>query len=174
MTLRSLPTGKRGALKGAQLKAIHHRPLELVADDEGSITLGWIANGVFYARFIGAVSATLAHEHLARLESALERVSSLSYFSDARALSSYELKARHEFARTIVAHRRKFQSIVLLTWPLGVTEVTRAFASSIGEPVELLGDGRTFEARLLDVAPSARAKLDPNGWMMAPQQPRTR
>src|SRR5689334_22676717 len=42
MSTRTLQARKGGLYKGAKLKAIHHKPLELVADDEGSISLGWV------------------------------------------------------------------------------------------------------------------------------------
>ena len=172
MGVRTLHTGKRGIFKGAGLKAIHHRPLELVADDEGSITLGWVDAGVFYTRFIGVLSVGLAERHTAGLEAALERCSALHYFADARALCSYDLGARSAFLRTVHAHRSQFQSIVILTWSLGITPVSRAFASALGEPVDVLADELEFENRLLETAPLARGKLDPNGWLLPPAQPR--
>jgi hypothetical protein len=172
MSARTLQTGKSGIFKGTGLKAIHHKPLELMADDEGSITLGWVDAGVFYARFIGVLSAALSTRHTARLESALERTPSLHYFADCRALCSYDLGARSAFLRTILAHRSQFTSVVILTWAQGITPVTRAFASAVGEPVDVLADEMDFETRLLEVAPLARAKLDPNGWLLPPAQSR--
>ena len=154
------------------MKAIHHKPLELVSDDEGSITLGWVDAGVFYTRFIGVLSANLSERHVARLEAALDRTQSLHYFADARALCSYDLGARSAFLRTVLAHRSQFQSVVILTWTQGITSATRAFASAIGDPVDVLSDEVDFEGRLLEVAPLARTKLDPNGWLLPPNQPR--
>src|SRR6185503_930723 len=98
MSDRTLQTRKSGVFRGGRgLKAIHHKPLELIADDEGSITMGWVDAGVFYARFIGVLSASLSERHTARLEAALDRTSSLHYFADARALGSYDLGARSAF-----------------------------------------------------------------------------
>ena len=173
MGARPLQTGKRRIFKGARLKAIHHRPLELVTDDEGSITLGWVDVGVFYARFIGVLSAGLSERHIARLEAALARTPSLHYFADARALCTYDLGARTAFLRTVLAHRHQFKSVVLLTWSQGITPVTRAFASAIGDSVDVLADELEFEGHLLEVAPLARAKLDPNGWLLPPALPRS-
>ena len=172
MSDRTLLTRKSGVFKDSGLKAIHHKPLELVADDEGSITLGWVDTGVFYVRFIGVLSANLSQSHTARLEAALDRTSSLHYFADARALCSYDLCARSAFLRTVLARRCQFKSVVLLTWTQGITPVTRAFAAAIGDPVDVLADEVDFEARLLEVAPLARTKLDPNGWLLPPNQPR--
>ena len=172
MSTRTLPTGKGRAGRGPQFKAIHHKPLELVADDEGSITLGWVDTGVFYARFIGVLSASLSEQHTGRLESALARTPDLHYFADCRALSSYEIGARSAFLKTVLTHRTQFKSVVILTWSLGITPVSRAFAAAIGEPVDVLADELAFESRLLATAPLARAKLDPNGWLL-PAIPRS-
>jgi hypothetical protein len=166
MSTRTLHTGKGKSGKGPQFKAIHHKPLELVSDDEGSVTLGWVDAGVFYARFIGVLSSGLSEKHTSRLEAALGRTSALHYFADCRALSSYEIGARSAFLRTVLAHRSQFKSVVILTWSLGITPVARAFAASIGEPVDVLADEIEFESRLLATAPLARTKLDPNGWLL--------
>jgi hypothetical protein len=171
MSTRTLQTGKGHNGKGPQFKAIHHKPLELLADDEGSITLGWVDAGAFYARFIGVLSAGLSEQHTARLEAALTRVPFLHYFADCRALSGYELGARSAFLKTVLTHRLQFKSVVLLTWSQGITPVTRAFAAAVGEPVDVLADELEFESRLLAMAPLARGKLDPNGWLL-PSLPR--
>jgi hypothetical protein len=172
MSTRTLQTRKSGVFKGPRLRAIHHKPLELIADDEGSITLGWVDAGVFYARFIGVLSAGLAESHMSRLEAALERATSLQYFSDARALCTYDIGARGAFLRTVLAHRSRFKSVVMLTWSQGITPATRTFASTIGQPIDILTDELDFERRLLEAAPLARGKLDPNGWLLPPAQPR--
>jgi hypothetical protein len=172
MGTRTLPTARSHIGKGPQFKAIHHKPLELVSDDEGSVTLGWVDNGVFYARFIGVLSAGLSDKHNERLEEALTRASELHYFADCRALSSYEIGARGAFLKMVLAHRSQFKSVVILTWSLGITPVTRAFAAAVGDPVDVLVDELEFESRLLTTAPLARAKLDPNGWLL-PTLPRS-
>jgi len=174
MATRTLQTGKGGTIKATKLRAIHHKPLELLADDEGSITLGWVDAGVFYARFIGVLSSALSARHTSILEAALSRTSSLHYFADGRALRSYDLGARGEFVRTVLAHRSQFKSVVILTWAQGITAVTRAFASTVEGQIDVLADELEFEGRLLEVAPAARGKLDPNGWLLPPAQPRPR
>jgi hypothetical protein len=168
MGTRNLSTGNKLPIASAQVRAIHHKPLELIADEEGSVTLGWVDVGVFYARFIGMFSVELSQQHNARLEAALERRSPLHYFADARALGGYDLEARSAFFRTVLVHRSRFKSYVVLTWPLGLTPVAQSYLSTIGEPVQLLLDERAFEAKLLEVAPLARGKLDPNGWVLPP------
>jgi hypothetical protein len=173
MAARTLPTAKRPPLGRAQLKTIHHKPLDLLADNDGSVTLGWVDVGVYYARFIGMLSFELSRQHNARVEAALERRSPMHYFADARALGGYDLDARSAFFLTVLAHRSQFKSVVLLTWStLGITPVARSYASTVGEPLEILADAKTFEERLLDVAPLARGKIDPNGWVLPPASAR--
>jgi len=164
--------GKRLPIGGGRLRTIHRRPLEIIADDHGSVTLGWVDAGVFYARFIGTLSIELSQLHNARLEAALDRSSPLHYYADARALDTYDLAARGAFLRVVLGHRSQFKSVVLLTWPMGITPVTRSYMSAIGEPVQIFADERDFEAKLLETAPLARGKLDPNGWVLPPASSR--
>jgi hypothetical protein len=163
--MRTLTPRKR-SVTGPQLKAIHRKALELIADEEGSITLGWVDTGVFYARLIGTLSAELSARHVSRLEDALDRSPSLHYFGDGRALASYDLRARAAFREIVVTRRQQFKSIVLLTWAQGITPAAHKLATAASEPMEILADDKEFERRLLDVAPLARGKLDPNGWVL--------
>jgi hypothetical protein len=172
MATRHLSAGKRPSIAGGQLRAIHHKPLELIADEDGSVTLGWVDVGVFYARFIGILSMELSQQHNARVEAALDRRSPLQYFADARALGGYDLEARGAFFRTVLANRNRFQSVVMLTWPLGMTPVAQSYLSTVGEPLQILVDDRAFEAKLLAAAPLARGKIDPNGWVLPPTSSR--
>jgi hypothetical protein len=172
MATRNLSMGRRLPIGGGQLRAIRHRPLELIADDHGSVTLGWVDVGVFYARFIGELSMELSRQHNARLQAAIERRPSLHYFADARALDCYDLAARKAFFGMLVANRNQFKSVVLLTWPLGITPIARSYWSALGEPLHILADERAFEAKLLETAPLARGKIDPNGWVLPPPSPR--
>ena len=172
MPMRNLTTGKKPLLRGGNLRAIHHKPLELIADEDGSVTLGWIDVGVFYARFIGMLSIELSRQHNAQVEAALERRAPIHYFADARALGGYDLEARKAFLRTVLVHRTRFKSIVLLTWPLGMTPVAQSYLATVGEPLRILVDERAFEAQLLEAAPFARQKLDPNGWVLPPPSSR--
>src|SRR5579859_5883914 len=166
MTRRSSSPGpKRRHSRKLDQRAILGSPLEVIGDAEGSATLGWVADGVFYARFVGGLSAKIGVKYAARLQELVNQVSSLQYFSDASALQTSDLLARSAFTRVVLANRRKFTSIVLLTWPDGITQVTRAFAAAIGEPVDVLTDPLQFEKRLIHAAPLAKHKLDPKAWV---------
>ncbi|MET0595457.1 MAG: hypothetical protein ABW133_22350, partial [Polyangiaceae bacterium] len=120
----------------------------------------------------GTLCADLGARHIERLRAALERSPSVHYFADARALASYELAARGVWVRTLQEHRDRIASVVLLTWSQGITVHTEAIATAIGGRVDILSDELEFEARLLEIAPLARAKLDPNGWLLPTTLPR--
>jgi hypothetical protein len=149
-------------------KPPHRSAFEVLSDDHGSVTLGWVAEDVFYTRFSGGLSAPIGMAHAARLRDLLAGVSSLSYFADSSTLSHYELLARSAFARLILENRRKFSALVMLTWSAGATHAGDAFAAAVGEPITLLTDAREFEQRLLAVAPLAKQRLDPRMWERAP------
>ena len=96
--------------------------------------MGWVGDGTFHARFVGGLSAGLGTGYIARLREILGTVSSVSYFSDARELTRYDLAARSAIARLVLDNRRKFSAIVMLTWSDGITPAIQAFAESVGEP----------------------------------------
>jgi hypothetical protein len=149
-------------------KPPHRSSFEVLSDDEGSVTLGWVAEDVFYTRFTGGLSANIGMAHAVCLRDLLAGVSSLSYFADSSTLSHYELLARSAFARLILENRRKFSALVMLTWSVGVAHSGEAFAAAVGEPITLLTEARDFEQRLLAVAPLAKQRLDPRMWERAP------
>jgi hypothetical protein len=132
-------------------------PLELITDATGSVTFGWVNDGVYYARFSRCLSARLGEAFAARLRTVAQGAVSLSYFGDARALESYDLLARSAFVRVVVEQRRKFESITLLSW-VGI-EVSQGLVSALGDNVLVTKDPIDFEARMLAAAPRARHKL---------------
>lgn len=135
----------------------HSAPLELLTDASGTITFGWIEEGVFYARFSRCLSARLGEAFAARLRAALQTGGPVQYFGDGRALESYDLLARSAFVRVVTEHRRRFQKITLLSWSGG--DVSQALVSALGEPTEITRDPNDFEASLFRTAPRARYKL---------------
>ena len=145
-------------------KPPYRSAFEVLSDDEGSVTHGWVAEAVFYTRFTGGLSATIGMAHAARLRDLLAGASALSYFVDSSTLIHYELLARSAFARLILENRRKFSELVMLTWSVGVMHAGSAFATAVGDPITLLTDPREFEQRLVAVAPLAKQRLDPRMW----------
>jgi hypothetical protein len=133
--------------------------LQILSDQEGSVALGWLEEGVLYARFAGALSAPLGQRFAAQLRVLVGEASSVAYFSDGSLLTHYDLLARSAVTRVLLENRRKFSKIVLLVWVGGITASTRAFVSAIGEPVTLARDDAEFLTELRRVAPMAPARL---------------
>jgi hypothetical protein len=131
-------------------------PFELLADAAGSVTFGWADEGVFYARFSRVLSARVGEAFAAQLRLATKG-RPFKYFADAHALESYDLLARSAIVRVVSEHRRKFEQINILAWSAG--ELSDAFVAAMGEPLYVTRDALDFEARLLALAPRARAKL---------------
>lgn len=140
-------------------------PLELITDAAGSVTFGWVDEGVYYARFSRCLSAKLGEAFAGRLREVAHE-HPLCYFGDARALESYDLLARSAFVRVVVEQRRKFEALTLLTWPDG--ELSAAYIDTLGSNVVVTKDPIDFESRLMAAAPAARFKLS------ARQEPRQR
>jgi hypothetical protein len=145
-------------------KAVSLRPLEMLRDSEGAVIQGWVGEGVFYTRLVGALSAELGEMVASHLKKVIVEVPSLRYFSDASALRSYDLIARSALTRVILANRRRFADIVILTWSEGINAAEQALASAIGEPIAIVTDSEEFEKRLLRAAPLAKQTLDPKTW----------
>lgn len=132
-------------------------PLELLTDATGSVTFGWMEQGVYYARFSHSLSARLGEAFASRLRAAVQSNSAIKYFGDARALESYDLLARSAFVRVVSEHRRRFASITLLSW--GGGEVSDVLVSALGQPTIVTKDAIDFETSLFATAPHARYKL---------------
>jgi hypothetical protein len=124
----------------------------MLEDRQGAIAFGYVAPRVFFARFVGRLSAELGEDYVHHLEAAVGRVPALAYFADASALREYDLAARAHFARFVAQRRPKFASLVILTWAEGAGTTGRAFGASIGEPVEVLSDPLEFECAFSNVA----------------------
>jgi hypothetical protein len=143
--------------------------LEILQDDEGAVAIGWVGEQVLYVRLSGGLSAEIGSAFTTRLQSLCEQVSSLAYFSDASELTHYDLLARSAFVRVVLENRRKFASLVILTWPEGISPVTRNFVSVLGDPIEVLTDQAEFDAKLLRAAPQGKHRLDPRTWIQLPR-----
>ena len=132
-------------------------PLELLTDASGSITFGWMEEGVYYARFSHCLSARLGEAFAARLRAAVLSSAAVKYYGDGRALESYDLLARSAFVRVVNEHRRRFASITVLSWDGG--EVCDVLVSALGQPTIVTKDPIDFETSLFATSPRARTKL---------------
>jgi hypothetical protein len=159
------PDSQREGGPGASQKGASQRPLEMLRDSEGAVILGWVGEGVFYTRFVGMLSAELGEMVASHLNKVVvAEATSLRYFSDASALKTYDLLARSAITRVVLAHRRRFADIVILTWAEGINAPERVFADAIGDPIHVITDAADFEKRLVRAAPLAKQTLDPKTW----------
>jgi hypothetical protein len=158
------PGEKQGEPPESARNAGPKRALEMLRDSEGAVILGWVGEGVFYSRIVGTLSVDTGEMLAARLRKAVAEVQSFRYFSDLSELQTYDLLARSAVTRVLLANRRRFADIVVLTWSEGVNAAERAFVAAIGDPISLLSDRIEFENRLLRAAPFAKQTLDPSTW----------
>lgn len=126
--------------------------LRMLEDRQAAVAFGYVAPRVFYARFVGRLSAELGRGYVQELKHVLAGVSTLAYFADHSALRGYEHVARNEFEALVRAERDKFASIVMLTQPSGAGPASRAFAEGWGD-IKLLTEPLDFERALCNVAP---------------------
>ena len=140
--------------------------MDLVREPEGSVMFGWLAPGVFFARFAGRLSAALGEAHVAALKRAVDTAPTLQYFADCSQLTSYDLLARSGFVRVLLSNRKKFRDIVIWDWAGSPEQNGKTLAETVGEPVTTLKDQAEFERRLTLAAPA-------HAWVlrMAPDAP---
>jgi hypothetical protein len=142
--------------------------LGMLEDQKGAIAYGYVAPRVFYARFVGQLSAELGDSYVDELDAAVGQVPALAYFADASALSEYDLAARTRFSRFVANRRVKFAALVILTWDGACSAAARAFADALGEPVQILTEPLDFERALANVVPPrARIAIElPQVWQV--------
>lgn len=122
----------------------------VLEDREGAIAYGLIAPRVFYARFVGSLSAELGTSYVRRLELVLESGESLAYFGDASALRAYDLVARARFQSFVVSRRAQFSALVVLTWDTRSTSHT--LNAALGDAAQVYADPAVFDRVLANVA----------------------
>jgi hypothetical protein len=166
MKSRSFGSGNPSRPSGSRFRtASDQSSLELLSDNDGSVLFGWVADGVLYTRFHGGMNAETGYIYATRLGSLVGPAQSICFFCDSSELKNYDLLARSAFARVILSSRRKFTSLVMLTWAEGPSASSQALAATLGEPIEILTSVNSFEARLSRQAPLVSRKLDPKTWV---------
>jgi len=166
MKSRSFGTGNASRPSGPRLRSAGDQSsLELLSDNDGSVVFGWVADKVLFTRFQGGLNAETGYIYATRLSSLVGPAQSISFFCDSSELKNYDLLARSAFARVVLSSRRKFTSLVILTWADGPSPSSQALAATLGEPIEILTSVNAFEARLARQAPLVSRKLDPKTWV---------
>lgn len=125
----------------------------MLEDRQGAIAFGYVAPRVFYARFVGRLSAALGTGYVRNLVLATSDLTTLAYFADASALESYDPGARAAFEQFVASERAKLASIVILSGLGGFGSPSRNLAHSAGEPIKVLTEPLEFERALCNIAP---------------------
>jgi hypothetical protein len=132
--------------------------LECFGDSGGSLHLGWIEQGVFYARFVGRIDPGLATRFAERFTALIGDSVGVRYFADSSELSSYDCSAAAAPLAAVLAKRDQFKLVVARTWQGPVGPRGQAFAAALG-CIEFVTTAEAFEARLRAAAPRAAAKI---------------
>jgi hypothetical protein len=146
-------------VRNEPIVTLNRTGLTLLNDSEGSVAIGWVGEGVLYSRCEGGLSAKLGGNYANHLESLIRQIPRLEYFVDGSALVQYDLLARSAFVRVVLAHRRKFETISILTWREGISTAASRFTDALGGDVQLIAEKAEFSRRLMDSAPRAHQLL---------------
>jgi hypothetical protein len=136
-------------------------PFATLRDNEGAVTLGWAGDTVIYSLVKGGLSAELGARFANEIQILITGLTGIHYFSDAAALTRYDLLARSAFVRMALANRKRFESFTILTWPSEVTPAVQSFTAALGDNVTLCQHAADFERRLHESAPLARYRINP-------------
>jgi hypothetical protein len=141
--------------------------LRMLEDREGAVAYGYLAPRVLYARVVGCLSPELGSRFVHELMDATQKAP-LAYFADESALSESQPYSRRRFHSFFVAERRRFTSIVMLTWGARGAAAWRALTVAGGEPIELVREPVEFERALCNVAtfPDRTAKDWAHVWQL--------
>ncbi len=128
----------------------------MLEDQQGAIAYGYVAPRVFYARFVGQLSAELGVGYVRQLEAAL------GDGTGASVLCRHQRTPRLRFdgAREPDPLGRQPSAQARFAGDFdgsgGPPSQAVAFADSLGEPVEILCDPLAFEDALANVAPPSQ------------------
>jgi hypothetical protein len=142
--------------------------LRILEDRQGAAAYGYVASRVLYARVVGRLSEALGTDFVNELDSVTRQESSLACFVDASALRQFDASAQSRLQALVVAERRRFASIVMLTWSASSGLAWRQLAAELGEAVELLSEPLEFERALCNVVrfPDRTAKDWGHVWQL--------
>ena len=157
---------------GQDLPKVTWNPRTL-ADEGGSVAVGWVGGGVLFVRITGALSAELGAAYAAELADIVACAPEVHLFGDMSGLTHYDLLARSAFVRIVLADRRRFRSITILTWLIGVGPAAHMMIDTLGPSTSVLTSRSDFESRLLLAAPLARQVLDAETDTRAGAEPRS-
>src|SRR3954469_21629937 len=80
-TVRPLKYGAEAPFIGAMHDLFNPAGLRMLEDQKGAIAYGYVAPRVFYARFVGQLSAELGSSYVHHLDAAVRQAPALAYFA---------------------------------------------------------------------------------------------
>lgn len=152
-------SGVRAALTAqgwGQWASIGTGRLESLADADGSVRVGWVAEGVLWSGFEGLLPDALCEQFATRLDELMSSRPLLSYFHDGSRLKSYDLRARATVGRVLDKHQQRFITARILSWEGNISPPGQAILQSLGGRVKMDWDRHSFERELARAAPAAR------------------
>ena len=136
----------------------------MIADREGALVLGFVSEDIFYMRFIGRISTSLASKSAALLRKHLADSRILGCFCDADTPETVDLAVRSEIIRAFLDNRRRLESTATLVGTPAVASTVRAIATVLDCLVHVVENTDEFNTMLVRAAPYARAKLPRDKW----------
>jgi hypothetical protein len=131
---------------------------EGLSDPHGSVLLGWVEPGVFYARFEQTISAELGVRFAARFTSLIGDSVCVRYFTDSSRVVSYDMQAMAAVVDAALTMKRHFQLIVARPWQGVVGERALRFAAAF-QCMEYVTSEEAFDARLRAAAPTSSHQI---------------
>ena len=153
----------QGRALGAVSRGVNN-PLNMVADLQGSVVMGFVSKDIFYLRFIGHVAAPLGAKCAALLRKQLAAQAVQGIFCDAEPAYSIDLSARSEVVRAFLDNRRHLESMATLVGTPAVAPTLRAIATVLDCLAVIAETPDDFHTMLIRAAPYAQARLPRDTW----------
>jgi hypothetical protein len=142
-----------------------NRPLQVLADNLGTVVAGFLSANVYYIRFIDHVSTGLGIRSGSHLRRELADATEVTCFFDVASAERVDFAARSAIIRALLVNRRRLVKVTTLTTPgLNATKV-RSLLAVLGNISLVIDSAAVFQAEMLEAAPFAQGKLLPNRWV---------
>ena len=136
------------------------RSLHMLSDTQGTVTHGFLAPNVYYARVAGYVSSKLGIDCSLQLRQHLTDTT-VTVFVDASSVEGGAFAARSAVMRALLAKRRQLHFVTILVGSEAMATRARAMAATLGRPHSVMDSPGLFQTQLIEAVPSARRKIAP-------------
>jgi hypothetical protein len=138
-----------------------NRSLSVLSDAQGTVTLGFLAQDVYYIRIAGHVSSKIGIELGLQLREQLGGPTAMRVFIDLASVQGGTFGARSAIMRALLATRRQLSSVAVLVGSGPSATRARTMTAMLGRPSQIIDSAALFQVQLLEAAPSARSKIAP-------------